>query len=150
MTKLFRSATVIAAIVLGILVLVARDTSNAAFFPYTLNGIYRLSFTGFVPSTGRLQSGVGIFISDGLGHITGTETFNDGALVCRNVLVTATYTMGGNGIGQLSADYTLATPGCSGHFESTLLLLDGGDVVRAVSSSTTFVTVSEEWRRQPE
>lgn len=151
MTKM-RSGSVIVATVLGIIALVARDTSSASFIyaTYNLHGTYRLTFTGFVPSSGRLQSGVGIFVADGVGNLSGTEVFNTGGTVCRNVVVTGTYALGGNGIGELSADFTSSAPGCSGHFNSSLLVLDGGDLVRAVSTDPSFVTISEEWRRQAE
>ncbi|HMH48724.1 MAG TPA: hypothetical protein VK548_00715, partial [Candidatus Acidoferrum sp.] len=61
MTKMLRSS-VIFAVVVGIISIAARDTTNAAFAPYSLNGTYRLTFNGYVPSTGRLESGFGIFV----------------------------------------------------------------------------------------
>ena len=150
MTKMRSGSSVIVAMVLGIVVLGARDTSNASYSTYNLHGIYRVTFSGFVPSTGRLQSGVGIFVADGTGHLAGTEVFNNGGTACRNVAVTGTYTVAGNGIGEVSADFTSSVAGCSGHFNSTLLLLDGADLIRVVSTDGNFVTISEEWRRQPE
>lgn len=148
MTKM-RSSSVIVAMVLGIIALAARDTSSASFTysNYNLQGTYRITFTGFVPSSGRLQSGVGIFVLDGGGGLSGTEVFNNGGTVCRNVVVTGTYALNGNGIGELSADFTSSAPGCSGHFNSTLLVYAGGSRVRAVSSDPSFVTISEEWLR---
>lgn len=149
MTKM-RTNSVIIAMVLGIIALAARDTSSASFTyaNYNLHGTYRITFTGFVPSSGRLQSGVGIFVLDGSGNLSGTEVFNNGGTVCRNVVVTGTYAVNnGNGIGELSADFTSSAPGCSGHFNSTLLVYAGGGRVRAVSSDPSFVTISEEWLR---
>jgi len=149
MTKMLRSS-VIFAVVVGMISIAARDTTNAAYAPYNLHGTYRITFTGFVPSTGRLESGFGIFVLDGTGHISGTEVFNAGGTVCRNVAVTGTYTLGTNGIGDVSADFSSSAAGCSGHFNSSLLVLDGGDLIRAISTDPNFVTISEEWRRQPE
>jgi hypothetical protein len=144
-----RTSFMITAMVLGIIALATRDTSSASFTyaNYNLHGTYRITFTGFVPSSGRLQSGVGIFVLDGEGGLSGTEVFNNGGTVCRNVVVTGTYAINGNGIGELSADFTSSTPGCSGHFNSTLLVYAGGGRVRSVSSDPSFVTISEEWLR---
>jgi hypothetical protein len=151
MTKM-RSSSVIIAMVLGIIAVAAKDTSSASFAysTYNVHGTYRITFTGFVPSSGRLQSGVGIFVADGEGNLSGTEVFNSGGTVCRNVVVTGTYALVGNGTGELSADFTSSTPGCSGHFNSTLLVYAGGNRVRAVSSDPSFVTISEEWLRDAE
>lgn len=148
MTRM-RTNVVIITMVLGIIALAARDTSSASFTyaNFNLHGTYRITFTGFVPSSGRLQSGVGIFVLDGDGGLSGTEVFNNGGGVCRSVVVTGTYGLNGNGIGELSADFTSPTPGCSGHFNSTLLVYAGGGRVRAVSSDPSFVTISEEWLR---
>jgi hypothetical protein len=150
MPKMLRSSVIVAMAVGIIALAAARDTTSASYAPYNLHGTYRLTFTGFVPSVGRLQSGIGIFVLDGTGHLSGTEVFTAGATVCRNVAVAGTYTLGTNGIGDLSADLTSPTAGCSGHFNTSLLVLDGGDLVRAISTDPNFVTISEEWRRQPE
>jgi hypothetical protein len=137
---------------LGMLALAARDTSSApsGFSAYSIRGTYRVTFSGILLSSGQLESGIGIFIADGSGHISGTEVFSGGGKVCRDVAVTGTYTVGGNGIGAFSADFTSLSAGCSGHFNSALLLVDGGDVIHSVSTDTDFVTVAEEWRRQAE
>jgi hypothetical protein len=151
MTRM-RTNSVIA-MVLGIIALAARDTSSASFTyaTHNLHGTYRITFTGFVPSSGRLQSGVGIFVLDGSGNLSGSEVFNNGGTVCRNVVVTGTYVVNnGNGTGDLSADFASSTPGCSGHFNSALLVYAGGGRVRAVSSDPSFVTISEEWLRDAE
>jgi hypothetical protein len=143
------------AVVLGLSVLGLPDTGGAAtdFTTYSLRGTYRVIFTGFSVTSGRLESGLGFFVADGLGHLTGTETFNRGTgtatAVC-NVTVTGTYAINANGTGTLRASFTSPTPGCSGEFTSALMLFEGSDLVRAVSTDPGFVTVSEEWRRQIE
>ena len=149
MRKMLRSSAIFAMVV-GIIAIGARDMTSASYAPYNLHGTYRLTFTGFVPSSGRLQSGVGIFVLDGTGHLSGTEVFNAGGTVCRNVVVTGTYTLANNGIGDVSVDFSSSAAGCSGHLNSSLLVLDGGDLIRAISTDANFVTISEEWRRQPE
>jgi len=148
--KKVRGTSIIVGVALGVLMLGARDTSSAppGYSAYNVQGTYRVTFSGILLATGRIESGIGIFTADGAGHLTGTEVFNAGGTVCRDVAITGTYSVGANGIGALSADFSGPTPGCSGHFNSALLVLDGGDVVHASSTDPDFVTIAEEWRRQ--
>jgi hypothetical protein len=142
---------VVIALAAALLTLTARDSVAASpeFSKYDLRGTYIVTYSG-VTSSGQLESGFGIYTSDGLGNITGTETFNSGGTVCQNVSITATYNVVANGTGTLHATYTSPTPGCSGQYNDALILFDGANSVRAVSIDPSFVTVSEEWRRQPE
>jgi hypothetical protein len=147
--KTLRSAAV-TAVVVGLLLGAALEarSESAPYSNFSLRGVYHLTFTGVSPTSGKVESGVGIFVADGTGKLTGTEVVNRGT-VC-NVSITATYAINPNGTGTLNASYTGTTPGCSGTFNSALLLSDGGAVVRAISTDAEFVTLSEEWRRQLE
>jgi hypothetical protein len=150
MRKLWNTSLVMA-MAAGILVSGVTGASGAPplYSKFSLLGIYRVSFTVFSAASGKLESGVGIFVADGNGSISGTETFNTGTTVC-NVSVTGTYTVNQNGTGTLNATFTSPAAGCSGTFNSSLLLYDGGDLVRTVSTDSGFVTISEEWRRSAE
>jgi hypothetical protein len=114
----------------------------------SIRGTYRLTFTGIILASGLPESGVGVFVADGQGRLTGTEVFNAAGHLCPNVAITATYTVDDNGLGTLAAEFSSETPGCSGSFRSSLVVLDGGNLVRAVSTEPGFVTIAEEWRRQ--
>ena len=155
MTKRGCGVFLVIAMVLGVSILAGLGTSSAGteFTSYSLRGTYRVTFSGFSVTSGRLESGIGIFVADGLGHITGTEVFNRGTgtatAVC-NVTVAGTYSINPNGTGTLQATFTSPTPGCSGEFKSALMLYDGSDLVRSISTDPSFVTVNEEWRRQTE
>lgn len=139
---------VLVLLTVGVVTVFTTDTGIARSEPPLIKGTYGITFTGIVLPSGTLESGIGIFVADGQGRLTGTEVFNFGGLVCANVAVTATYTVGGNGIGALVAHVASETPGCAGSFRSSLLVLDGGNLVRAISTGADFVTISEEWRRQ--
>lgn len=132
----------------AVVTVITMDTGSARSEPPLIKGTYGITFTGIVLPSGTLESGVGIFVADGQGRLTGTEVFNSGGRVCANVAVTATYMVGANGIGALDAVVASQTPGCAGTFRTSLLVLDGGKLVRAVSTGADFVTISEEWRRQ--
>jgi hypothetical protein len=136
----------------AVLVLATMETGNArsGFSVASIRGVYRLTFSGLILPGLRPESGLGIFVADGQGNITGTEVFNTDGHLCPDVTVTATYTVNPNGTGTVSADFASPTAGCSGHFDNALLLLDGGRVVKALGTGPGFVTISEEWRRQPE
>jgi hypothetical protein len=148
MTKV-RNVCLLALLGLALVVVVTMDTSSArsGFSLDSIRGTYRLTFTGLILPSLRPESGLGIFVADGNGRITGTEVFNTDGHLCPDVVVSATYTVNPNGTGTLSADFASSSPPCSGHFNSSLLILDGGNLVRAVSTDPGFVTISEEWRR---
>jgi hypothetical protein len=143
-------STAVMAVVVGLLLGTALEAGSepAPYSIFSLRGTYHLTFTGVSVTTGQLQTGIGIFVADGTGKLTGTEVVNRG-IVC-NLSVTATYAINPNGTGTLNATFTGATPGCSGTFNSALLLSEGGAVVRAISTDPDFVTFTEEWRRQLE
>jgi hypothetical protein len=145
-----RNACVLAVIAVIVTIVATMDTGGATsgYSAYSIRGTYRITFTGLSLPSMSPESGVGVFVADGTGHITGTEVLNSGGKVCPDVTVTATYTVNVIGIGTLSADFTSPTPGCSGHFNSSLLVLDGGNVVKSVGTDPGFVTLSEEWRRE--
>jgi hypothetical protein len=148
--KRIRSAGSLVALIVAVVTVAVMDTSSArpGFSLESIRGTYRLTFTGLMLPSLRPESGLGIFVADGHGRITGTEVFNSDGHLCPDVVVTATYTVDPNGTGALSADFTSPTPGCSGHFNSRLLILDGGHLIRAVGTDPGFVTISEEWRRE--
>ena len=144
-----RGPYVLMAVVLGMIVGAAPGAARAqtVHSNYNLLGTYRISFIVFSAASGKLESGVGILVADGLGRITGTEVFNTGTTVC-NVTVSGTYFINPNGTGTLSASFTSPAPGCTGTFNSSLLLYNGGSLVKSISTDPLFVTVSEEWVRQ--
>jgi hypothetical protein len=87
-------------------------------------------------------------VADGIGGITGVEAFNQAGRVCTSVAIAGSYDVGPNGIGTMSATFTSPVPGCSGDFEVGLLVLKGGDVVKAFAAGPGFVTLSEDRYRE--
>jgi hypothetical protein len=144
-----RNAWILAALIVAVSIVVTLDTSRgqSGFSNYSLRGVYRVAYTGINLPEGLPESGIGIFVADGFGQITGTEVLNMPGLLCRDVKVTATYSIGSNGLGSLAAEFTSPVAGCSGDFTSSLLVHEGGSLVTSVSNSTRFVTLSEIWRR---
>ena len=145
-----RNAWVLAVFAAAVVIVATMDTGRAApiYSTYSIHGTYRIAFTGVSLSTGRLESGVGIMVAYGTGGITGVESFNNGGQLCTNVAVKGTYTVEPNGLGTLSATFTSPVPGCSGDFNLGLLVLNGGNLVKAFAAGSGFVTLSEDWFRE--
>lgn len=145
-----RNAWVLAGLAVVVIIAATMDTGRAAPIYSTFNilGTYRVAFTGVSLSTGTPESGIGVFVADGKGGITGIESFNNGGQVCTNVAVKGTYTVDGNGMGTMSATYSSPVPGCSGDFDLGLLVVDGGKIVKAFAAGSGFITLSEDWFRE--
>jgi hypothetical protein len=145
-----RNAWILAVLIVVVSIVATLDTSRgqSGYSNYSLQGVYRVTYTGINLPEGLPESGIGIFVADGLGHITGTEVLNLPGLFCPDVKMTATYSIEANGFGTMSAAFTSPITGCSGSFSSSLLVHEGGNLVTAVSSSPRFVVVSEVWRRE--
>jgi hypothetical protein len=146
-----RNAWILA--VLIVVVSITLDTTRgqsrgqSGYSNHSLRGVYRVTYTGINLPEGLPEAGIGIFVADGSGNITGTEVLNFPGQLCPDVKITATYSIDASGFGTMSAEFTSPTTGCSGNFSSSLLLHEGGNLVTAVSRSTRFVVLSEVWRR---
>jgi hypothetical protein len=145
-----RTAWILAVLIVVVSTVATLDTSRgqSGYSTYSLRGVYRVTYSGINLPEGLPESGIGVFVADGAGRITGTEVLNFPGVFCPDVKVTATYSIDGNGLGTMSAEFTSPITGCSGNFTSSLLVHDGGNSVTAVSNSTRFVTLSEVWRRE--
>ena len=145
-----RNAWILAVLTVAVSIVATLDTSRAqsGYSNYSVRGVYRIAYSGINLPEGLPESGIGIFVADGLGNLTGTEVLNMPGLFCPDVKMTATYSIDAQGFGTMSAQFTSPTAGCSGSFTSSLLVHDGGNLIRAVSNSTRFVVLSEEWRRE--
>jgi len=144
-----RNAWILAVLIVVVSIVAALDTSRgqSGYSNYSLRGVYRMTYTGINLPEGLPESGIGIFVADGVGHITGTEVLNMPGLSCPDVKLTATYSIDATGLGTMSAEFTSPIAGCSGNFTSSLLVHEGGHLITAVSNSTRFVVLSEVWRR---
>ena len=143
-----RNAAAVVALALAVVLGVAPHASSAPpYSNYSLVGTYHVSFSGLSVTTGRLEAGLGIYTFDGTGNMTGSEVFNARGVLC-NVTLAGTYSIGQNGAGILNVTYTGSTPACTGSYTSSLLFFDDVNVIRAVSNSPDFITVTEEWRKQ--
>ena len=144
------NACVLAVLAVIVTIVATMDTGRAAvgYSTYSIRGTYRITYTGLSLPSMVPESGIGVFVADGTGGLTGTEVVNAGGRLCPNVAVTGTYTVDGNGLGSLTAAFTSPTPGCSGNFTLALLVLDGGDTVKGLATGSGFITLSEDWKRE--
>jgi hypothetical protein len=62
--------------------------------------------------------------------------------------VNGTSSVGADGIGTMTATYKSETPTCNGQFTVSLLVLDGGNVVKVLAVGPSFVSLSQEWLRE--
>src|SRR2546430_9590046 len=88
-------------------------TSSSGFSVASINGTYASLFSGhfLINNTQVLFAGTGLFIADGRGNLTGSETFNVGGQICDDVIITGTYTGNPNGTGSDAITFSSATPG---------------------------------------
>src|SRR5262245_60985831 len=144
-----RSAWILAVLTVAVSIVATLDTSRAqsGYSTYSVRGVYRISYVGLSVPEGLPESGIGIFVADGLGHIVGTEVINMPGRFCNDVKVIGTYSVDASGLGTMSADFTSPITGCSGSFSLALVVSEGGNLVKGVSTSSRFVVLSEEWRR---
>ena len=144
-----RNVCVLAVLAVIVTIVATMDTGRAAsgYSTYSVRGTYRVTYTGLNLPSMIPESGIGIFVADGTGHITGTEILNVGGLLCTDVKVNGTYSVDVNGFGTMTATYTSAQPGCSGEFTIALLVHEGGTLVKALAAGPGFVTLHEDWRR---
>ena len=145
-----RNAWILAVLIVVVSIVASLDTSRGQFgySTYSVHGVYRITYTGINLPEGLPESGIGIFVADGVGNITGNTVLNLPGLFCPDVKLTATYSIDGNGFGRMSAEFMSPITGCSGNFTSSLLVHEGGNLITAVSNSTRFVVLSEVWRRE--
>ncbi len=146
----FRKWCVIVLLAIGIAAVTGTDTTRAksGFSLRSIKGTYGFFFiVQAVPSL-QPESGTGIITSDGKGHVTGIETFNAGDQVCEDVVLSGTYTVSPNGTGTASVKFESTTKDCSGTFHASLVILEGGNLLRLASTDPGFVTISEEWRKE--
>jgi len=101
-----------------------------------------------INNTQVLFAGTGIFIADGRGNLTGSETFNVGGQICDDVTISGTYTVNPDGTGSDAITFSSATPGCSGTYQQSLVISDAGRVIRLSNTSPNEPPVVEEWRAQ--
>jgi hypothetical protein len=124
--------------------------TSAGFSLASIKGTYASLFSGhlLINNAEVLFAGTGIFRADGKGHVTGRETFNVGGQICADVAVSGTYTVNTDGTGTDAITFSSATPGCSGTYQQSLVISDGGKVIRLSNTSPNQPPVVEEWRAQ--
>jgi hypothetical protein len=144
-----RNVCVLAILAVVAIVAATRDTGRAStgYSNFSVRGTYRVTFTGVSLATGKPESGVGVFVADGTGGITGVESYNGGGRLCQDVAVNGTYDVQPNGMGTKTATFSSPVPGCSGDFSLGFVVLKGGDLVKAFAAGSGFVTLSEDWFR---
>jgi hypothetical protein len=125
--------------------------AQMGFSTASINGSYGISYCVALPTASgptQFLSGTGLYEADGAGHLTGAETTNANGQVCTGNL-TGTYTVNRNGTGTASVTFTPTTAGCSPvSFQQSLVIVDGGQIVRVADTIPTEVTISEEWQKQ--
>ena len=147
---------VISLVVLGISAVLVLDTppaiAQSPFHPQcslqSVRGTYGVSFV--VSDVGLQQtfSGVAVITADGKGHfVSGTETFNSGSQVCKNVELSGTYAVNANCTGTTSITFTGQTESCSGSFTQSMVIFGKGSLIKLISTASGVTTLTEEWQR---
>lgn len=122
--------------------------AQGGFSLASIHGSYAGIFEGKINTSGGLLEflGTGIFVADGKGNFTGTETYTVVSTPCV-ATVSGTYTVNPDGSGTNTASFTTTSPGCSsGIYTQTLAIGQSGHLV--LLSNTNGDQVNEEWHLQ--
>ncbi len=142
----------ILAAALGALFISLAVNGNAAtrsgFSSASLKGSYAGKFSGNIDAGGDLLPfhGIGIFVSDGKGNLSGHETYTVDTTPCE-ASISGTYTINADGSGTNAVTFTTSSPGCtSGSYTQGLAIAQRGKEI--LLSNTNGDQVSEEWHLQ--
>ena len=122
--------------------------AEGGFTLASIRGSYAGIFEGKINTSGGLLEflGTGIFVADGKGNFTGTETYTVVTTPCQ-ATVSGTYTVNPDGSGTNSATFTTTSPGCSsGTYTQSLAIGQSGRLV--LLSNTNGDQINEEWHLQ--
>jgi hypothetical protein len=127
--------------------------AQTGFSVKSIKGTYGFSFSVAVPNASSVDfiGGTGVYNADGAGHLTGTESYNStlsGGHSCVDVSISGTYTVNPDGTGTDTINLSSPDPQCSGSFGQTLVIVQGGKVVKATNIEPGAVLVAGEWTRQ--
>lgn len=123
-------------------------TAEGGFSLASIHGSYAGIFEGKINTSGGLLEflGTGIFVADGKGNFTGTETYTVVTTPCQ-ATVSGTYTVNPDGSGTNTATFTTSSPGCSsGTYTQSLAIGQSGKLV--LLSNTNGDQINEEWHLQ--
>jgi len=123
-------------------------SAQKAFSLSSLKGSYASSFSGQANTGTRLVplTGNGVFFSDGLGNLSGHETYTVNTAVC-DATIKGTYTVNPDGSGTDAITFTTSTAGCvGGSYTQSLVIANSGDLI--VLSNTNGDQINEEWHLQ--
>jgi len=114
----------------------------------TLHGFYAGRFSGEV-DIGKAWVpilGIGVFVADGSGHLSGHETYMVGTEVC-TATITGTYAVASDGTGSDAITYK-AEPGCEGgSYTQSLAIGHHGELVLLINTNAGN-RIEEEWHSQ--
>ncbi len=136
-------------IVAGSTTTLAQPRVNGTSNPFGICGRYSVSFSGVLVNSQGYFAGVGQYTSNCFGSLSGVETENFNGKVCQ---YTATgYKLRSDGTGTVSVTIVPVEPAgdcqTATHTEA-LAVGSKGQIVKAVSTGSTSVTINEEWVRQ--
>jgi hypothetical protein len=107
-----------------------------------LAGSYGFTFSGTVINASGFNGpivGVGTFLLDGRGNVTGQETFNVTGTVCSGKLA-GTYTTSLAGVGTVTATFTATTSGCpSGSLDLIYTSVNNNNKLYLVQNSSNKI-----------
>jgi hypothetical protein len=128
-------------------------SAQTGFSLASIKGSYGFSFSVAVPGTNTVDfiGGTGVYHSDGAGHLSGTESYNstnNGGHSCTNVAISGTYAVNPDGTGTDTLNLSSSDPECTGSFDQSLVIADGGKIVKATNIQPGAVLVAGDWTRQ--
>lgn len=137
-------------IVAGSTTTLAQPRVNGTSNPFGICGRYSVSFSGVLVNSQGYFAGVGQYTSNCFGSLSGVETENFNGKVCQYT-ATGTYKLRSDGTGTVSVTIVPVEPAgdcqTATHTEA-LAVGSKGQIVKAVSTGSTSVTINEEWVRQ--
>ncbi len=136
---------------LGVVLLAASLLNAANFSNATFKGTYALGFSGTDLTIGPI-AGTGLLISDGEGGLTGSQTINDGGIVCdENLSGNYSIDADGTGSGSLTVESTSGGGICEAAVGNvvtfSLVLAGNGRSLRLSETNSNYVILATAQRQ---
>lgn len=132
----------------------SNSSAQSSFNNASLKGSYALSFAVAVGSSNGSISytgGNGVMVADGNGNLSGSESYTDTeGDVCSNLALSGTYTINPNGTGLAVFKYGVNStdPNCQGSLNQSLVIAQGGALVKTSNLNANVAQLSGDWVRQ--
>lgn len=132
----------------------SNSSAQSSFNNASLKGSFALSFAVAVGSSNgsiSYTAGNGVIQADGNGNLSGSESYSDtDGGVCSGLTLSGTYTINPDGTGLAVFKYGVNNPdpNCQGSLNQSLVIAQGGALVKTANLNPDVAQLSGDWVRQ--